>query len=89
MVKDFSGGETIAALIEEFNEGETVEAKLARDADQLSLILDLKNLADIGYRTPNTWIPHVLDRLTTDTGKKMAERILESHRDDWWLEKFR
>ena len=88
MVKNLPGGESLEALIDEFNEGETTEARLARDADQLALILDLKNLSDIGYQTPERWVPHVSGRLMTDIGREMADSILKTHRDDWWLEKF-
>jgi len=41
-------GEHVAGLIEEFEAGETREAQLARDADQLEMILELKRLQDIG-----------------------------------------
>jgi putative hydrolase of HD superfamily len=80
-------GSALAHLIEEFNAGRTVEAKLAYDADQLALILDLKSLADIGYHPPNDWLPHVLKRLKTETGKKIAQSIMETNRDEWWLGK--
>ena len=46
-------GSSITNLIAEFNEGNSPEARLAYDADQLSLILELKTLSDIGYATPN------------------------------------
>ena len=77
-------GASIAELIEEFNAGISAEAKLASDADQLALILELKDLVDIGYRAPNRWIENVLSRLKTDTGKKIAESIMETKRDEWW-----
>jgi len=89
MTRGIPDGESIEALITEFNKEETVEARLARDADQLALLIDLKNLSDMGYRTPEAWIPHVSNRLVTDTGKELAESILQTHRDDWWMEKFR
>jgi len=81
-------GSEIEALISEFNAGETREARLARDADQLSLLLQLKALQDIGYRPPDKWIPHVKNRLQTATGKKVMEAILTRDRDSWWLEQY-
>jgi len=81
-------GHLMAGLIEEFNAGESREAKLARDADHLALILDLKRLSDIGYKPPGSWLPHVLERLGTRTGKDLARAIVSSSRDDWWLENF-
>lgn len=81
-------GGDIQALIAEFNAGESLEAQLARDADQLSLALNLKALQDIGHTSPAKWIPHVKKRLKTATGKKLIESILNRNRDSWWLEHY-
>ena len=79
-------GKDIKALVAEFNQGDTLESKLARDADQLCLILDLKGLMDQGYKSPEHWMPHVLDRLLTQTGKSLSKTILHTESDAWWLE---
>jgi putative hydrolase of HD superfamily len=84
-IKNLPFGASLADLIQEFNAGRTVEAQLAYDADQLALILDLKSLSDIGYQPPDKWLPHVLGRLKTETGKKFGHGIMETNRDDWWL----
>jgi len=84
LIRGLPFGERLKELIDEYNAGQSPEARLARDADQLSLILELKDLEDIGYRTPQDWLPHVLDRLQTDTGKSLAEAIMSTRRDAWW-----
>jgi len=81
-------GSSLAGLIREFNQGRSLEAKLARDADQLALILELKILADIGYDPPNKWLPFALKRLETKTGKKLGQNIMETDWDAWWLESY-
>lgn len=81
-------GSSITAMIQEFNEGRSAEAQLAHDADQLALVLELKYLSDIGYAPPETWLPHVLERLQTKTAKKIARSIMKTHRDNWWLNKY-
>lgn len=81
-------GSSIADLINEFNEDRSPEAKMAHDADQLSLILELKYLSDIGYAPPDKWLPSVLNRLKTEIAKKIAQGIMETHRDDWWLNNY-
>ncbi|UCF92932.1 MAG: HD domain-containing protein [Desulfobacterales bacterium] len=78
-------GAALADLIHEFNAGCSREAQLAHDADQLALILELKSLVDIGYDPPHQWLPHVLKRLQTEIGKKLAQAILDTRRDAWWL----
>ena len=72
-------------LIKEFDDGRTTEAKLARDADHLALVLELKDLIDIGYEPPKTWIKNVINRLQTETGKKIGAAIMQTNRDEWWL----
>ena len=81
-------GSSIIGLIEEFNENLSMEAQLAHDADQLSLILELKYLSDIGYDPPDRWLPHVLKRIKTEVAMRIASSIMETHRDDWWLNKY-
>jgi len=81
-------GSEFEALIAEFNAGETREARLARDADQLSLLLQLKALLDIGYRPPAKWIPHVKNRIHTAAGQNIMAAILERDRDSWWLDQY-
>jgi putative hydrolase of HD superfamily len=74
----------MTGLIKEFGDGRTTEAKLARDADHLALVLELKELIDIGYEPPKTWIENVINRLQTDIGKKIGSAIMQTNRDEWW-----
>jgi putative hydrolase of HD superfamily len=83
-VRDLPFGPLWAELLAEFNAGESIEAKLAGDADQISLILELKNLQDIGYRPPADWLPNVVARVQTEAGKKVAGAVLKTDRDAWW-----
>lgn len=85
LVKNISFGNDIKNLMDEFNSGKTKEAKLVKDADQISFILELKKLDDTGSKGPEKWLPVILKRLQTDTGKKIAESIMETSWDEWWL----
>ncbi|MCG8685378.1 MAG: HD domain-containing protein [Desulfobacterales bacterium] len=84
LIRSLPFGQTIRDLIDEFNQGETREAMLANDADQLSFILELKKLKDLGATSPDSWLPFVKGRLKTDTGKQMAREILGTRWDEWW-----
>jgi putative hydrolase of HD superfamily len=84
LTKDLPFGADITSLISEFNLGETKEAMLVKDADQLSFILELKKLKDIGAAPADKWLMIVLERLKTDTGRKMARSIMETGWDEWW-----
>ena len=78
-------GDEIAGYIREFEAAETPAARLAKDADQLELLLLLRKLGDLGNPHVNDWITPLLGRLKTAPGKQLAEEILASHWDDWWF----
>jgi len=88
MTRGLPFGATIRELIDEFNGRQTLEARLASDADQLAFLLDLKTLADMGYAAPHKWAAHVKERLQTDAGIRLAESIAETEWDSWWLKIF-
>ena len=81
-------GPDISDLVQEFNKAETLEARLAKDADQISLVIELKTLADIGFKPPRKWLPLVRKRLQTETGKQIAEAIAQTDWDTWWLKNY-
>ncbi len=80
--------QAVVAAIEEYNAAETLEAKLAHDADQLALIIDLKSIKDAGHPPADTWLPHVRERLKTDVAIQLAEAILSQPWDGWWRKIF-
>ncbi len=81
-------GRKMKKLMEEFNLGKSREALLAKDADQLAFIIDLKALSDIGYKPPEKWLPIINKRLKTRLGKKIARMIMETSWDEWWLKNY-
>ncbi len=87
-LRDVSFAADITDLINEFKAGESLEARMAHDADQLALMVDLKSLNDIGYQTPRTWLPNVQERLKTPVGKQLAESLLSVNWDSWWKKLF-
>lgn len=86
-VRDLFFGDEIVALIKEFNACETREARLAKDADQLDLILELKENLDLGNPNAKDWLHFAVKRLITDSAKKIAQEILTTHSTQWWFDK--
>lgn len=78
-------GEEIKTIVDERNAGETPEAKIAKDADQLELILSLKEQADTGNSRADSWLPSVLKRLKTSEAKRLGGIITKTPSDDWWF----
>jgi putative hydrolase of HD superfamily len=75
----------IRQSIEEFNAKETLESRIVRDADQLALILQLKEYGDLGNKYADEWIQYALQRLSTDEGKKLADQIIQTDSSHWWF----
>jgi len=78
------GGELLD-IINEYEEGKTAEALLARDADQLEMILALKEYKDIGNKYAEEWLGFSLKRLRTEAAKDLAKIILETDSSLWWF----
>lgn len=78
-------GEEIAACVREFEAAETPAARIAKDADQLELLLVLKEQGDLGHPHVDDWIKPLLARLKTDAGKRLADEILATRWDEWWF----
>jgi putative hydrolase of HD superfamily len=78
-------GSEIQELILEFIEGKTEEAKLARDADQLEMILALKEYKDVGNSYADEWLEFSIKRLKTDTARELAKVIIETDSSLWWF----
>jgi len=78
-------GEEVKAAIDEFNERKTKESLIAHDADQLSLILQLKECGDLGNKYTQEWIKFASLRLCTEAGKNLSDSILKTDSSEWWF----
>lgn len=88
-VKDALAGtgltEDILGLWQEQEAAESAESRLARDADQLDLILNLKEQSDLGNKYADKWLESAVQRLHTEQGRELARVILETDHTDWWF----
>lgn len=78
-------GREIEELVLEFIAGKTEEARLARDADQLEMILALKEYKDLGNKYADEWLEFSLKRLVTGAAQELAKTILETDSSLWWF----
>jgi putative hydrolase of HD superfamily len=85
LVETLSFGEEIESALAEFNEKKTKESLIAHDADQLSLILQLKEYGDLGNKYSKEWIEFALKRLSTEAAKELAEVIIKTDSSEWWF----
>ena len=78
-------GEDVKALLDEYEERETLESQIVKDADNLEFILCLKEQYDIGNERAKSWIGPAIKRLKTDEAKAIAESIMKIDSDRWWF----
>ena len=78
-------GPELEALLKELAANETPEARLAHDADQLELILALKECKDTGSRYADEWLDFAVRRLQSETAKELAGVILKTDSSLWWF----
>ena len=77
----------IESLVREFNAVRTPEAQIAKDADQIDLIMELKGQMDIGNPNAKDWLDFAIQRLVTEKGKRMVQEILVTNSNEWWFDK--
>jgi len=82
---DYPFAEDILECINEFDQGQSFESIIARDADQLEFLITLKEEYDIGNLRAKNWISPIAKRLKTDIAKRICNLILESNIDNWWF----
>lgn len=78
-------GPMIVGFIREYEEGKTTEAKIAKDADQIELLLVLKQEWEKGNEQAIEWFDITLKRLNTKEGQLIGEEIRKTPSSDWWI----
>jgi putative hydrolase of HD superfamily len=80
-------GDELLGLSREYREESSPEAVLVHDADQLELLMSLKEQLDNGNQQAEDWIGFVLRRLRTEAAKRLARQVLDHHSADWWFDR--
>ncbi len=80
-------GDELAGLLREFEKRESPEACLAADADQLALMVLLREESDLGNRQADKWLAVASQRLLTEYGRQLALELKECNWSAWWFTK--
>lgn len=78
--------EPLLALWNEFEQKESVEAKLARDADQLDMISALRVEENTGNPKAAKWLTTAVKRIQTPEGAKACAALMGTAPDHWWYD---
>jgi putative hydrolase of HD superfamily len=87
MTRDLPFADELRELLKEYREERSPEARLAHDADQIEMLLQLKEHVDSGRPSAGDWTPFVERRLHTETAKILAKRILDGDSASWWFDR--
>jgi putative hydrolases of HD superfamily len=79
-------GDDYRQMLTEFRARQSPEACLAHDADQLEMILALKEYKDLGNRYADEWYPFSVRRLQTEAARRLAETIWVTDSSRWWFD---
>lgn len=71
---------------DELDAGQSPEAALAADADQIDLICNLNLELHRGNDFAREWLDTALKRLRTAQGQALAEAVLRTNPHRWWYE---
>ena len=83
--EEFPFGEEISELLQEYMDNQSIEAIIAHDADQLELLLVLREEIEMGNPRAQIWYDKCHQRLQTDAAKSLAKTFLSTSPDSWWM----
>lgn len=78
--------ENIISYFNEFNERDTREGIIAKDADWLEVAFSAKEYYDLGNELAMDWIKNVEKALETDSAKEIITQMQEVRFTDWWTD---
>ena len=79
-------GDEYQTTLTEFDDTQSTEAVLAHDADQLEMILSLKEYKDLGNRYADEWYSIARKRLRTELALELATTIWDTDSSMWWFD---
>jgi len=77
-------GKKIIALHSEYEEANSLEARIARDADLLECLVQAREYQAMGCDDVSDWISNARAALLTDSAKRIAGECVETEPREWW-----
>lgn len=79
-------GKELISAFKEFEDKKSIEAKIAKDADQLEWIATLREQAVQGNTKAASWSRIALKRLKTPIAKIIGKMMTDTDPDAWWFD---
>lgn len=77
-------GNRVAVLLDEYEQRKTVEANIVKDADNLSLCLELKLLIEQGNIHAKEWLDANIEALQLPEAKALGKALTTTNSQAWW-----
>ncbi|MEK7162558.1 MAG: HD domain-containing protein [Patescibacteria group bacterium] len=86
LAKTLPFGKDIKEAYSEEQARKTLEAKIAKDADQIEWIVTLRGEGAKGNTKTKDWIKTVEKRMATPAAKRLTKLLVSTHPDRWWFD---
>lgn len=73
----------VKAIVEEYENGDSLEVVVAHDADKLECLLQAVEYREQGYQNVQPWIDSSLGSLKTESARQLAEAALSMTSLEW------
>lgn len=80
-------GPEIKSIYLEYEAKKSMEARLAKDADQLEWLATMREEESKGNKKAKEWAIIAYKRLKTPVAKRLGKVILNTNPDEWWFNK--
>jgi putative hydrolase of HD superfamily len=84
-IENLPFGKDVEIIVDEFEERQSLESIVAKDADNLEWILSLKEESDIGNKRADDWIFSAVKRLKTKSAQLIAKDVIKTDSNAWWF----
>ena len=74
------------SVIRQMEDGASLEAVCARDADKLECLLQAREYQRQGHQDVQEWIDNMAAAVRTETGRALAAAALQAEPTEWWRE---
>ncbi len=71
-------------IVEEYDEKETREAIIAKDADLLELFVQAREYKELGFNSTADWMKNAKNAMKTKSAKNLANRLEKMDPTSWW-----
>lgn len=72
-------------LVEEYAAQETIEARVARDADKLECLAQAIEYVDRGHPQAQEWVAGSIASIVTSEGRRLADALVREKASSWWM----